>query len=174
MFKNVCAAMEKLSDMTATLATMLLGCIMLAMVAFTGVQVGCRYLVGTALSWPEEVNVFFMVWITFIGSSLALKRAEHIGIDLFVEKLPPNISLLVRCFGHLIMTTFITLLIYYGHLVALLNITVVSDALEISMAIPRLGLVAGGLMMLIQMAWLLCHDVQKWRDLHSPIDDPGR
>lgn len=165
MIDTAHTALEAISSAVHKAAAALLAAIMLAMVTFTGLQVGCRYLGSGALSWPEEVNVFFMVWITFIGSSIALKTSEHIGIDLFVSMLPRTLYLTARLLGHLVMTGLLLLVTRFGYKVAMMNTTVVSDALGIPMVIPRMGLVVGGLMMLVQMSWLLITDI---RDLTKP------
>ena len=160
MFMKGYALLERISDATQKAALVLLTAIMLTMVGFTGLQVGCRYILGQALSWPEEINVFFMVWITFVGSSAALKKSEHIGIDLFLKMLPRMPRHLVQLAGRLLVLYIVLLIIVYGYKVAMLNTTVVSDALEISMVWPRMGLVIGGMMMLVQALWLVAGDVR--------------
>lgn len=156
------AVFEKASDATQKAALVLLSVIMLAMVSFTGLQVACRYIVGRALTWPEEINVFFMVWITFVGSSMAIKKSEHIGVDLFVDMLPRALRLCVRFAGHLVMTYIVLLIIINGYKVAMMNTTVFSDALEIPMVLPRMGLAVGGCMMLVQMIWVLATDLREF------------
>ena len=161
MLTRLTAITARLSAAVTVIAKVLLVCSLLVMVVSTGLQVVCRYVFGAALSWPEEVNVFFMAWITFVGSSVALARGEHMGVNLFVDKLRPRPRAAVRLAGHLFVCAFLLILTGYGFSVALLNVEVYSDALEIPMVWPRLGLTAGGVMMLVQVAHLLLIDVQE-------------
>ncbi|HVO83814.1 MAG TPA: TRAP transporter small permease [Syntrophobacteria bacterium] len=51
-------------------------------------QVFARYLFREPFSWPEELAVFLLIWLTFIGASILLKRGEHIKVGLVVDRLP--------------------------------------------------------------------------------------
>lgn len=48
----------------------------------TAVQVMLRYCFGSALSWVEEVVVYFNVWLGFIGASYAVLRNNNLRVDL--------------------------------------------------------------------------------------------
>lgn len=152
--------LEKLSDWVNIASKVVIVVVMVAMVAFTGFQVFCRYIFNSALSWPEEMNIFFMAWLTFVGSSIALKQSAHIGVDLFINYLPVRLRRLVLLIGHVVMFSFILLLIDTGYSVALMNADSFSEALEIPLIYPRMSLVVGGIMMLLQMIYIVCKDIQ--------------
>lgn len=88
MYARFMKRLETLSDWVNIASKVIIVVVMVAMVAFTGFQVFCRYIFNSALSWPEEMNIFFMAWLTFVGSSIALKQSAHIGVDLFINYLP--------------------------------------------------------------------------------------
>ncbi len=50
-------------------------------------QVFLRYVFRAPLRWPAEISRLFVVWITFLGTFLALDQKKHIGISYFVERL---------------------------------------------------------------------------------------
>ncbi len=147
------------SELTTSLAKILLIVFLLVMVFSTGLQVFCRYVIGAALTWPEEVNIFFMAWITFVGSSVALAQDGHMGVSLFVNKLPYYAKHFAMLLAHLVILWFTLILIRYGYNAAIVNISVVSDALQIPMIVPRASLVVGGCMMLIQAVHLIVGDL---------------
>lgn len=157
--------LEKVSDITNEGAKFLVGSIMIVMLFSTGLQVLCRYGYGNALSWPEEVNVFLMTWITFVGASIGFKKSEHIGVDMFVNKLSPFFAWTVRLIGHLVTSFIVLLIIHFGLGVAMMNTDVVSDALEIPMVIPRFSLVVGGAMMFVQLLYIVCNDLASYPGL---------
>lgn len=160
MYARFMNQLEKLSDWVNITSKVVIVVVMVAMVAFTGFQVFCRYIFNSALSWPEEMNIFFMAWLTFVGSSIALKQSAHIGVDLFINYLPARLRRLVLLIGHVVMFSFILLLIDTGYSVALMNADSFSEALEIPLIYPRMSLVVGGIMMLLQMIYIVCKDIQ--------------
>ena len=53
-------------------------------------QVFCRYVLNSALSWPEEMARFAFVWFVFLGAALVTRRARHITIDMLPRSLSPD------------------------------------------------------------------------------------
>lgn len=53
-------------------------------------QVFCRYMLNSALSWPEEMARFAFVWFVFLGAALVTRRARHITIDMLPRSLSPD------------------------------------------------------------------------------------
>ena len=49
-----------------------------------------RYGLDSALSWAEESSKYLMVWLTFLGTPIALRNFGHINIDLIFKILPPR------------------------------------------------------------------------------------
>ena len=147
MYARFMKRLETLSDWVNIASKVIIVVVMVAMVAFTGFQVFCRYIFNSALSWPEEMNIFFMAWLTFVGSSIALKQSAHIGVDLFINYLPARLRRVI-------------LLIDTGYSVAMMNIDSFSEALEIPLIYPRLSLVVGGVMMLLQMIYIVGRDIE--------------
>jgi len=57
-----------------------------AALAFTSallfVNVVLRYVFLSPISWAEELALYLMVWIVFVGGSVAVRTRGHIAIDL--------------------------------------------------------------------------------------------
>ena len=51
------------------------------------IQVISRYLIGHALSWPEEVAKFMMVWITFLMAPYAYRQEINVKITFLNRRL---------------------------------------------------------------------------------------
>lgn len=49
-------------------------------------QVLSRYIVGQSLTWSEELGRYLFVWITFLGTAVAVKQGSHVALDLLVNK----------------------------------------------------------------------------------------
>jgi TRAP-type C4-dicarboxylate transport system permease small subunit len=62
------------------------------MVAVILVQVFYRYLLNSALPWPDEAARFLMLWMTGLMAPIAFRRGGFVAIDMAVEALPPAIG----------------------------------------------------------------------------------
>lgn len=51
------------------------------------VQIFSRFIMVNPFSWTEELSRFSFIWFCFLGSSYALKKKLHLGIDYFYHKL---------------------------------------------------------------------------------------
>ncbi len=59
-----------------------------AIVLVGGLQVVCRYAFNASLSWSEELQRYGLIWIVFLAMVVGYRRGAHIGMSLFLEKLP--------------------------------------------------------------------------------------
>ena len=51
-----------------------------------------RYIVGSPLTWIEEVQLACMVWIVFCGAGGAFRMGGHVAIEIFVDAMPKNLQ----------------------------------------------------------------------------------
>ncbi|ROQ89842.1 TRAP transporter small permease [Desulfosoma caldarium] len=89
------------------------GILAMLMALVTGLQVFFRYVLNHSLFWSEEVGRILLVWITFLGATVAYRRKAHVGIDVVVRRLGPDIQrnlerllLAASCLFFLVLITF--------------------------------------------------------------------
>lgn len=58
------------------------------MVLVVSAQVALRYGFNRSFDWADEIGRLAFVWSIFLAIPLGVRDGAHIGIDLFVEKLP--------------------------------------------------------------------------------------
>jgi len=104
----------KLDRALGILTIVLLG--IMAVVANLGVFY--RYVLIAALPWSEEIPKYCMIWMGFIGASMAIRRNQHIGFNALIERLPSKASLLLRLFGNVLILFFLITLIKWGFFLA--------------------------------------------------------
>lgn len=96
----------------------------IVMVALTALfaNVVLRYGFNYTLAWSEELGRIAMIYTTFIGTSLSIKRGTVIRIDALVQivpKLKPGLSIS----SNLLMLFFAWMMIYYGYKMTLMQST---------------------------------------------------
>lgn len=65
-----------------------------------------RYVLGTPLQWGEELNGYLLVAIVMFGAAEALRRNEHITIDLLAARAGPRGKWLLAIWGDLAVLAF--------------------------------------------------------------------
>lgn len=126
-------------------ATFLAVVVLVAMTAVTTLQIVCRFFF-TALSWSEELSRYLMIWLTFLGASMGVKRGAHIAVTFAVSPLAPKwrqgLALLVQ----VLALYFFFLVTYYGWRLMNLQAFQVSAGLGVSMRYVYVSLPVGGLL----------------------------
>jgi len=108
----------------AVSATLLVGTVAIAFV-----QVVFRYVLNSALSWPEEMARFAFVWFVFLAAAMVTRRSRHVVIDLLPRALGPSALRVHACAARIISATVAAFLLVYGADLVLKS-TYVSPALQ--------------------------------------------
>ena len=98
-------------------------------------QVVMRYVFNSPLTWSEELAVYVMIWLTFIGSLICMRDKEHIEVTILVDHLPRPLQRIVVAFSRLASVFFLLVVAYYGFELVMENMTVTSPANKISMGL---------------------------------------
>jgi len=81
----------------------LLGALMIAMVVVNVLNAAGRYLFATAISGSDELLVYAMVWLVFLGAVLVTRDRAHLSFDLWQRLLPPALVRAQRLFHDLLL-----------------------------------------------------------------------
>lgn len=152
-------AFDKLGGHIDRAVSLVLGAIVITMFASLMLQVISRYFFDAPLSWPEEVTMFLMAWMTFLGASVALRSWGHLGVDYFLEKLSGKPKICLQLLIRLIVFSFCLFLLVEGCNYVADSTTIVSDGLRISMVYPRLSIPVGGALMLLHTVTFILGDL---------------
>ncbi|TYL46935.1 TRAP transporter small permease [Marinomonas sp. IMCC 4694] len=66
------------------------------MISVILLQVFCRYVLGNALPWPEEVARALMIWMMAVVAGEAYRRGSFVAIDMLLYALPTKASSLLK------------------------------------------------------------------------------
>jgi TRAP-type C4-dicarboxylate transport system permease small subunit len=114
-----------------------------------------RYGLGRTILWADEVQVYIMVWMAFLGAVVASWRNIHLRMDVLVRGLPRRWQAWVKALemlAVLVLTGFVVLQSsnYVGRIFALEQR---SDTGGIPMWIPHSAVVLGFLLVALVTLW---------------------
>ena len=55
-------------------------------------QVFTRYFLGDPAGWTEEIARYFLVAVVFVGASMAVRKNNHIQVDVFYRFMPRRLA----------------------------------------------------------------------------------
>lgn len=125
---------------SALLAWTLIGAVVLNLV-----NVVSRYAFDTAIVGAEEIQVFIMVWIAFVGCAVVAWREEHLRMDVCVGYLPTWARRALEGLEALLLLLLSGFMLYQSFMFTMQMVRVGrnSDALGLPMAVPHSGVVVG-------------------------------
>ena len=106
--------------MTATLRTLDLLCealaalLMCALCTVVFVGVVYRYVLVSPIPWTEEVARLCLVWVSFVGAYLAMRRGRHIAMDTIYVLFGPRARWICDAVGLGVLAAFLLVLMWYG------------------------------------------------------------
>jgi TRAP-type C4-dicarboxylate transport system permease small subunit len=127
----------------------------IAAVALNFINVVGRYGFGSTILSADELQIFIMVFMTFLGAAVVAWRNQHLRMDVLVNALPPPIRRLIKI-AELVAIVILTAFVlwnstYYAK--QMFNIGRVSDMAQVPMWIPH-GVVAAGFGLMTLIACL--------------------
>jgi C4-dicarboxylate transporter, DctQ subunit len=120
------------------------------------VNVVLRYVFLAPISWAEELSLYLIVWIVFIGSSVAVRTRGHIAIDLLPVVLSPaNRQRLALAIAAL-MLIFLAVFFYYSglHVLRVQSSGQVTPVMQGPMWLTYLAMPVGSALMFLRTAQL--------------------
>ena len=157
MFNQILDRCCKLLDATIAL------CLALMVVLVFG-NVFLRYAMNSGITLSEELSRWAFVWMTFLGSIVALKEHGHLGTDMLVSRLGPFGKKICLGASYLLMLFACWLLFKGAYEQAVINLDSTSAVMEASMAwvyLPGiLFAVLGGLILAVEFLRLLTGQVR--------------
>jgi TRAP-type C4-dicarboxylate transport system permease small subunit len=122
-----------------------------------------RYLLGISLIGSDEVQIFIMVGMTFLGAAVVTRRNLHLRMDVLVQFFPIPVQLLLRVLEQVLLITLAGFVLTQSYFYArqMLRIGRTSDMAGIPMWIPHATVALGFGLMLIVAVWGLIRMAQR-------------
>jgi TRAP-type C4-dicarboxylate transport system permease small subunit len=127
-----------------------------------------RYVLAASIPWAYEVLMALLVYITFLGSYVALRKNAHLRVDVLVRKLPPVGRTIVFVFNQLVIAGVSFVMLYWGARQAIRFARQTTIMLEIPVSILYVIIPICGTLMMLDALWVLVQGLRLAKQGHDP------
>lgn len=106
--------------------------------------------------WVEPYSIYLFVASSFLGASYAMKKGEHVSVDILTSAFPPTVRKVVDLFTSIIALIFFIYLTWRSMLMvshSYQNGTKDLSILEIHLWIPQSFVPLGSLLLCLSLIW---------------------
>lgn len=96
-------------------------------------QVVMRYVFRSPFVWSEELARYLLIWLSMMGTSLAVRESRHISVDFLPVFLGPKTFSLFATVAHIGNLVFCCLMVWYA-------VPVINRLAAIGQTSPSLGI----------------------------------
>jgi TRAP-type C4-dicarboxylate transport system permease small subunit len=90
------------------------GACMVAMTLFIPLGVFFRYVLNSALSWPEPASTIMMIYFSFIGAAAVYRANQHMAVTMVLDAVPPSVRHLMNATIHISLLAISLFMVIYG------------------------------------------------------------
>jgi TRAP-type transport system small permease protein len=143
---------ERVSDAVATATERALGLALIVAIALNFVNVVGRYLTGFTLTGADEIEVYILIWIAFLGAAVVSWRRQHLRMDVLLGALPASVRAAVAVLETCVLAAVTLFVAFqsYRYVEKIYALGAVSDIAGVPTWLPHSAVVVGfGAMALI-------------------------
>jgi TRAP-type C4-dicarboxylate transport system permease small subunit len=133
----------------------------ITMALIVATQVFFRYVLNQSLFWSEELARFLLVWLTFLGATVAYRRKAHPGIDVLYSRMSPALQKAAVILTHLAAITLFAVMVFYGYQFAYFIRLQISPALYLPKWIILSIIPLSGLILLVHAGAFLLKELMR-------------
>ena len=126
-----------------------------AAVILSFVNVIGRYVFGETILWADEIQIYIMIWMAFMGAVVATWRHMHLRMDLLFRMLPAALRLWVQFLELATMIVLSGMVVFLSGQYAydMHSLGRLSDVAQVPMWIPHSGVALGFSLILCIALW---------------------
>lgn len=106
--------LEQWSDALGRVEKLLVVVMLSVMILMAFLQIVLRNAFSTGISWADPLVRYLVLWVGFIGASLATKEEKHITIEVFSRWFSGNSALYLKMLSQLVSAVICGLLTFAG------------------------------------------------------------
>jgi TRAP-type C4-dicarboxylate transport system permease small subunit len=109
------AILNSISRIFAKISAVMIVALASCLIGSLLISVFFRYVVGQALSWPEEISLILFAWMVLLAGSLGVREEFHVRLTIVVSRLPGPVRMVLDRAIVLAVIGFGAILIYSGY-----------------------------------------------------------
>lgn len=142
---------------------------LMAFVVF--LQFFSRYVLNSSFAWTEEIARYLLMWVTFVGAAVAMRRRTHIAVEVLHVFLPMPVVRLLNFLIDVIVVGFVGLLVWYAWQVTERMEIQRMTVFDLSMSIVYGGVLLGCVLMLWRAVQMVVENARRgWRPAQPTLD----
>lgn len=87
---------------------------LIIMTILTFANVVARYVFSASFSFSEEITTYLFVLLSLLGTAIAAKRSEHLGLSIVTDAVGPKTEKILKIIGYAVAVLFSASIFYYG------------------------------------------------------------
>jgi TRAP-type C4-dicarboxylate transport system permease small subunit len=132
-----------------------------AITIFVSVEVILRYFFGATLYVTEQLTRYLLVWMVFLGSTLAIADNSHISIEILTARFRGRARAFFNLIAQALLLLFLVFLVIEGIQVLPFQVDQIISTLGVSIVWFYLAIPVGSLLMIANLLPKL------WRNLKA-------
>ena len=141
-YEKLIVWLDRLSRSAVVVFVITITVVMLAQVFF-------RYVINSSLQWSEEISIWALIWMVFIGSAVIMRDWAHINIPTFTNLIPIKVRPYFLIFSKVVTILFLLAVIWFGFKVFNQNFHARSPSLGLSTRWAKLAIPVGAVLMAV-------------------------
>ena len=106
-------------------------------------------IVHLSIPWSEELSKYLLIWCTFLGSAMCIRKGSLVGLEFLKNSLPQKQQKLLQTFLNLIVCLLLIFLIVVGFWAVKRVCFQITPVLKQSMGLMYAAIPVGSVFMLI-------------------------
>ena len=152
------------------LLVIILGTVLLGSLAF---GVIFRYVFNSPIFWSDELALFCLAWITFIGGSMSLKAKASPSITMLTDSVNAKAKKVIQVIAHIILFVFVIYVFYLS--IVWISGPNISNQISTSLKWPKfyfyLSIPVSFFLMIIHTLELIVKTIM---DIEDEVDEEAR
>lgn len=139
----------------------LMAIMLAAITLITFVQIFMRFIVGQAMSFPEELCRYIFIWLSFLGVSYSIKVGNSLKVDI-LETFVPKIKTVLNVIQNIIFFAFCIVMIWQGFIAVgkIITYNQTSAAMGMPMWIVYAAFLTGCILSILRLIQLFCKTIR--------------
>ena len=151
--------MNRLLDLLERFLLTITSAMFMFIVILTLLQVFFRYILNDALSWSAELTKIVFVWMTFLGSAVAVNRSRHMRIDTVVTLVPQRARMVIDILMQAGIVMFLVVISWQGLAIIERSARILTGALRWPRSVFFIPVVVSGVLMSLYSVRIIARNI---------------